>query len=475
MKTMITYTKKEHIIAYVLLFALTVLAVNNASAQGQAANWYLGNRSGLNIADTPYMMEDGVLVSDGACASYSEPDGQLSIYTNGETIWNAKHLVVNGGNNILGSSNASQGTLMIKMPALPHFIMVFTTGANGDDSLRYTLVDIAAFSHLGQVDPMHKNIAIHGPVEEKLTAVFDDNGDVWVVAHGYKTDEYIAFKLTGIDYPEDVTPVISHVGNVDLISGKGCMKISPDGRKIARTMPLQNKVEFAAFDVNTGVVSAVNTINNMSGCYGLEFSSYSNRMYVTTQGVDQNFIHQFNIALPTYSDIVSSKHSLIPPSNTYPTALQLGYNGVIYIANAQSNTLGMITNADTLGTQLLYGPIAQDLGRAVYNGLPAFNQGYFKRTPPIPVVTSVNEDAISSIGIYPNPSNGVFKLNIGRNKSEELKLNIYNMTGAKIFSADKFAEGQKLISVDLSKQPAGVYFFEVNIPTGKVIKRLVIN
>ncbi len=475
MKTMITHTKKEHIIAYVLLFVLTVLAVNNASAQSQAANWYLGNRSGLNIKETPYIMEDGVLVSDGTCTSYSEPDGELKIYSNGQTIWNGKHLVVTNGDNIMGSSNSSQGTLMIKMPALPHFIFVFTTGANGDDSLRYTLVDIAAFSHLGQVDPMHKNIAIHGPVEEKLTAVFDDNGDVWVVAHGYQTDEYIAIKLTGIQYPEDIVPVISHAGNIDNLGGKGCMKFSPDGNKIARTMPFQNKVEYANFDLNTGVVSNVNTINNMSGCYGLEFSSYSNRMYVTTQGVDQNFIHQFDISKPTYNEVVSSKHSLIPPNNTYPTALQLGYDGIIYIANAQSTTLGMITNADTIGTELLYGPLSQDLGRSVYNGLPAFNQGYFKRVPATPVVTSLNEDAATTIGIYPNPSNGVFKLNVGRNKSEELKLNVYNMTGAKIFSADKFAEDQKLISVDLSKQPAGVYFFEVNTPTGKVIKRLVIN
>lgn len=476
MKTTITNTKKQHIIAYVLLLTLTVLAVKNASAQKQASNWYLGNHAGLNIKETPYLMNDGALLSDGSCTSYSDPEsGALAIYSNGNTIWNGKHIPVTGGLNIMGSPNTSQGVLMVKMPALPHFIFCFTTGVNGDDSLRYTLVDIAAFSHLGQVDPMHKNIAIAGPVEEKLTAVDDGNGNTWVIAHGYGTDEYIAIKLSGIEYPETITPVISHIGNVDNIGGKGCMKLSPDGKKIARTLPFQNKVEYANFDLATGVVSGLSTINNMTGCFGVEFSSYSNRMYITTQGNDRNFIHQFDVSLPTYNDIVTSKFSLVPPAGVYPTALQLGYDGIVYTANAHGTTLGMITNADTIGSQLIYGATANNLEHEVYNGLPAFNQSYFKRAQSTPVVTGITEDVANTISVYPNPSSGIFKLNIGDNKSRDIKLNVFNMTGAKVYSNENFEEGEKVHAIDLSRQPAGVYFFEVTTPTSQTVRRLVIN
>jgi hypothetical protein len=49
------------------------------------------------------------------------------------------------------------------------------------------------------------------------------------------------------------------------------------------------------------------------------------------------------------------------------------------------------------------------------------------------------------------------------------------MTGSVVYSAENFEEGQNVISVDLTNQPAGVYFFDINTPQGKTIKRLVIN
>lgn len=477
MKTLLTQTKKQHIIAYVLLFALTVLAVRNASAQREGANWYFGNYSGLNLAETPLVVNDGVLASTGASTSYSTPSGELAVYSDGQTIWNGKHLVVTDGNNIKGNKNTSQGALLVRMPGLDHFVFCFTTGLGGQDSLRFTLVDIVAFAHMCQVDPMTKNTAFYGPVEEKLTAVNDGAGNTWVMAHGYGNNKYIAYKLSGIQYPDQITPVISEIGNTNILGGKGCMKFSPDGKKIARTIPELNKVEIGDFNLATGEVTNIYTILNMTGCYGLEFSSNSKRLYVTTEGTNKNYIHQFDLKAGSFSDIMSSKYSLIPPDGIYPTGLQLGYDGVLYAANSQSTTLGIVSNADTLGAELIYGPTGIDLGRPVKDGLPAFNQSYFNRLPitPPPVVTAVNENEAPTVAVYPNPSNGTFKLNLGNIKSETVKLNVFNMTGATVYSNNEFEKGQQTLSVDLTKQPAGIYFFEVTTNTDKFIRRLVIN
>ena len=121
---------------------------------------------------------------------------------------------------------------------------------------------------------------------------------------------------------------------------------------------------------------------------------------------------------------------------------------------------------------MIYNALALTVPGNIYNGLPAFNQSYFKRSP---IVLSVNDDALASLQVYPNPSNGIFRLSVGKNKSQDIKLNIYSMTGSVVYSAENFEEGQNVISVDLTNQPAGVYFFDINTPQGKTIKRLVIN
>jgi hypothetical protein len=144
----------------------------------------------------------------------------------------------------------------------------------------------------------------------------------------------------------------------------------------------------------------------------------------------------------------------------------------LYISNSQTNTLGNITNADTLGTALIYNASAITVPGTIYNGLPAFNQSYFKRNP---IILSVDDNALSTLEVYPNPSNGTFRLSVGKNKSQDIKLNVYNMTGTKVFSAENFDEGQNVITLDLTKQPAGMYFFDINTPEGKTVKRLVIN
>ncbi len=472
--TTTTTQKRQQLLAYLLLFTLVVLATRNASAQREASNWYFGNKAGLNLENVTYSMNDGALVSNSTCASIASPQGDLRMYTNGVTLWNSKHLVIADGTGIKGNTSASQGSIIVPVPNSNHMFYVFTAPSNGvdiynnADSLRYTIVDMSANDGLGQVDTDHKNVPLYGQIEEKITAVYSGSS-VWIIAHGFKTNKYVAYKLTASGLEG---PVESTVGTADNLGGRGCMKASPSGEKIARTMSLQNKLELADFDAATGIVSNASIFSNLPGVYGVDFSSFSNRLYVTTVGVNQNYIHQFNLKLDSPSQIEASKFTITPPANTFPSALQLGYNGILYIANSQSNTLGNITNADTLSNALIYNALALTVPGNIYNGLPAFNQSYFKRSP---IVLSVNDDALASLQVYPNPSNGIFRLSVGKNKSQDIKLNIYSMTGSVVYSAENFEEGQNVISVDLTNQPAGVYFFDINTPQGKTIKRLVIN
>ncbi|MBA4241379.1 MAG: hypothetical protein C0448_11675 [Sphingobacteriaceae bacterium] len=75
--------------------------------------------------------------------------------------------------------------------------------------------------------------------------------------------------------------------------------------------------------------------------------------------------------------------------------------------------------------------------------------------------TGVNElmGTENDIEIFPNPSNGVFSIHSQTVNNEEQYIEVYNMLGAKIHSSDK--SKLSAYTVDLSRQPKGIYFVKV--------------
>lgn len=75
-----------------------------------------------------------------------------------------------------------------------------------------------------------------------------------------------------------------------------------------------------------------------------------------------------------------------------------------------------------------------------------------------------NENSISKLNIYPNPSNGVFKVN----SSQSGKYSIFSATGQRIFST----EFSNDFAVDLSDFPKGMYILQVDNGTQIITERL---
>jgi N-acetylneuraminic acid mutarotase len=74
-------------------------------------------------------------------------------------------------------------------------------------------------------------------------------------------------------------------------------------------------------------------------------------------------------------------------------------------------------------------------------------------TPPTPV--GINDASVSSVSIYPNPSNGIFQINSSLQKGE---VEIYSVKGEKVFSS---LITNSSTTINLSTQPAGIYFVRV--------------
>lgn len=79
----------------------------------------------------------------------------------------------------------------------------------------------------------------------------------------------------------------------------------------------------------------------------------------------------------------------------------------------------------------------------------------------------VEEDGLDleSLNVYPNPSNGEFSVSLESSREAHLNLYVFNQAGQRVFTEKlKKMSGSETIELDLTNQPAGVYY--VNLTDG---------
>lgn len=373
------------IIPMVLTFFISFLV----KGQGEANNWYFGENAGLTFnGGAPAALIDGNLNTIEGCATISDAAGNLKFYTDGRTVYNRNHMTMPNGSGLQGNSSSSQSGLIVPHPGNPDLYYIFTLQSlAAPGGLRYSVVDITLDGGLGDVTA-EKNVLLHDPTSEKITAVSHENGtDVWVISHKYNSDEFEVYLITATGI--NTTPVTSAVGfNLTVLTDTiGCMKASPDGTKIGVVYSDSEVLELLEFDPATGIISNPISINsfgtNASGfaseIYGIEFSPRSTYMYVT-ESVDG--VYQFDVTNYSGAAINASKTFLGKVSSTSSTganrALQLASDGRIYMAVDGATSLAAIDNPDNTPVPASFIPNAVSLnGRISRSGLPPFIQSYF--------------------------------------------------------------------------------------------------
>jgi hypothetical protein len=82
---------------------------------------------------------------------------------------------------------------------------------------------------------------------------------------------------------------------------------------------------------------------------------------------------------------------------------------------------------------------------------------------------SVEEDPMSAILIYPNPSTGIFNIDL-QGIDNTLKMEVLNSRGQLIYSSKLNGSGK----LDLTSQPRGVYFIRLVNSTSVHIEKVVV-
>ena len=380
---------------------------------------------------------------EGGCATVSDSSGDLLFYSDGMRVWDKNHQPMKGGTGLLnGSQNVSQNVIIVPNPASMAQYYLFTNQGFEKDShgLSYSVIDMDEQGGLGMVLENSINIPLLPYSSEKLTAIFNPNDNTyWIISFGpgkdqNHSDTFYTFKL-------DEYGISLHCQSMheflpeDFDHSDGQMKISPDGTTLAMVHntvdekgPSEGVENVFSFDfkMTTGEVHSKinNTIENALYCYGLEFSSDSDKLLVSSthrlsDGASESFIHQicYRNTEPLYIP-----QQIVGFSEEPIYSLQMGIDGNIYGTSLLSNALHCFGNPNGLSQEVCFDAYAIDLnGRYSAKGLPQL-------VPYNPVVYKPVDSKVYTI--QENPF--VEVLSIQFSELYKFKISLYNTTGNKV-------------------------------------------
>ncbi|MBK7031263.1 MAG: hypothetical protein IPH45_19595 [Bacteroidales bacterium] len=377
------------ILVFLVWFQMQAQTINECAYKRphEADTWcfYSKIRMGFNSGSPSIQNLPSPLNSGKGCASISDKNGDLLLYTDGMLLWNKNSTLLS--NTLSGDLGSTQSSLFVPNPNGLGKYYIFTTHllypppltTNG---LCYSTIHMDSISGVDTL-PVKKLLA---KTPEKLTGVQHSNGiDFWVVAHGWDNNTFYAYKVSksGVDS----IPVESNVGTIQTgtLNSRnmvGAMKISPDGTKLALAIFGAKLVEWFDFDAGSGKVSNPRQIPSPDayGPYGIEFSPDGTKLYFTTVYATTNASNNlYQVDLTGAGTPV-----LLNTLSNNMTALQLAVDGKIYVARYNYAFLGVIENPNRPDIACNYIEDGLSLnGNQGKMGLPNFIQSYLN----IPAVT----------------------------------------------------------------------------------------
>jgi hypothetical protein len=340
-------------------------------------NWVFGQGVGLDFSTTTPTPTSGFAINTfEGCASVSDSNGNLLFYTDGNRVWDDNHVQKITG--LLGNSSSTQSAIIVPSPSNSSQYYIFTAdgASGGNNHLGGVLIDISTSTWTST------NIALPSTAgfspTEKVTAIQHKNcKDFWVITVLQETNTQNAptgigwFRVLKVD-----SAGVSHVGTTVIpntnVHDLGYLKCSPDGSKIAFANWALNNVLMFPIDNSTGIINVGGIItynvinplpisltntnpnnNHPRAVYGLEFSPNSQLLYYSVLGASsgtgnaaRGYVFQVDLNLNNQQLIATHDNA----GGRYAIgALQLGMNGIIYMAQDGEARLGTIAIPNMVG------------------------------------------------------------------------------------------------------------------------------
>jgi hypothetical protein len=427
-----------------------VLAINSNSS----IYCYFGQNCGLKFeGNAVQILSDGQINQDEGSYTVSDANGQLLFYTNGETIWNRNHVVMESGLNG-DQSSATSAVVAVKPNSTEYF--VFTVDENiGNKGFNYTVVDMSLNGGLGGVTTKNQNLLAGSNTTEKIGLVRHDNGvDWWIVTHGFNNNNFYAYQLSASGL--NTTPVISSVGitYTNTTDKTGFIKDNFTQNKLAVSTyggGGQKTVEIFDFDNATGAISNPTTITTIDNPYSIEFSPDDKYLYIgSTQFAQYTWdrIHRYNIEA---DNLILAWERTSGSTTPYHFGMQLLRDGKIYISFNFQSALSTIDEPNNATTVVNVN--SQPVSGTTRTGLPYFPKAYlqtngFNSQP----VTVSNPQQGQTFVFYNNQF-----VNVSLFKREQITIDSIGQT---VFNLDfSFRE---IINIEVNGMQQAAADFEIN-------------
>jgi len=369
------------------------------TAQNETIYWYFGNRAALNFDKGELeVLAGSAMDAPAGSASIANEDGLLMFYSDGATVWNRNHEIMENGSGLAGDPNNFQSSIIIPKPGTNNtYYLFYARSENSTNPLVtagafYSEIEFSNDFPLGKVVAKNAFLDSNAP-SEKFTAVHHKSGEsFWLLtltAANSDPDElktvFKAYPITdsGIDFNAKVT-------NLDFgIESLGAMKFSVDGKKLIVASQTESDrtryVHYFNFDNETGDITfnrnlIIDPPFAVWPPKGIEISPNGQFVYVSFDAGDNNGIFQYEIEGPTAQE--DPRALLYFRPNIKVESLQLANDQKIYVAltfeNDDSLILGVINEPNGKSLLSNYTPLSPELNPGKSKrGLPNFIQSYF--------------------------------------------------------------------------------------------------
>jgi hypothetical protein len=132
--------------------------------------------------------------------------------------------------------------------------------------------------------------------------------------------------------------------------------------------------------------------------------------------------------------------------------------GHMFIRRMSNQVLKNFATSDGWDTN----PNGMDFGHEMYF---QFTVGYYLNVP------QIKYDDIMTI--YPNPSKGIFNLDMSFNEQQDVTVSVFDMMGNKVFDQNLKNVSAEINQIDLSNQPDGIYFITAQSKDKRIARKIV--
>ncbi len=424
-------------------------------------------------------------------ASICNHEGSLLFYTNGRTVMNAHHEIIENGRDINDGDWArrywpdptrgfpgSQDIIILPDPKLNgsyymlHKLPIYNPPAKDSFEIRYSY--IKHNENFSESEVTIKNEKFYQKNDLLLsyfTAIKHTNHKDWWVLQPTLGTNILTFLLdaNGISLNK-IQPSIQ-IFDKSRSSASGSAKFSPDGTKYA-IYNYYDQLQVYDFDRSTG------TLSNHQKIYiipegeidreqyffsSVEWSPNSRYIYTATQ----NWLHQIDTQEPDPDKrivLIDTYNGTLDPFTTTFFLMAQGPDCKIYMSPANgSYSLHVINKPDVAGKACQFVQNGIKLPNSNGGSLPNFPRFRVDETEKCnPGISSLFGESVyyrRPLQVYPNPSSGLFYFK-SFSSPVDCRLYVSDIQGKILFTADLPA-AQLPESVDISHLPSGRYNIDI--------------